>query len=501
MSSSNDRLLSRLIAGAFPVTLALVLTGCDTGLGADDLARAGDFRLEVEEAAQIIAPVAALPSEPSLVQAVADFWTDYTLLAWAVNREGEVDRLDISHVLALEVVHERIQRLRDSVIRVDEITDEELRQRFEQEHPGEEVRARHVLLPFPDGATPAQRDSVRALAEQIRDRARAGADFGELARTYSGDPGSAATGGDLGFFGHGQMILPFEEAAFALQPGRVSDVVQSEYGLHIIRLEERRNPTFEAFSPQYRTQVNQQSMAQAESVFLSQIEAPANVLIQEEAIQQVRDVTAALERVPSGRDAERDLTTYQGGSVTVGEFHNFLLGQPRELLEQIRMATDEQIDGFLHEVTRDELLVREANRRQIAVAPEEQAAFESELRAEYGRAAEGLGIQAIQPGEGESLPEAIDRVVKELIGRVVRGEAQLVPMGGLANALRTLYEAEVSEEAIPRVIERVDARRAEGFTGDARTDAPAPPSPATQGTTAPAPGTPTPTPAPPSGNP
>lgn len=80
---------------------------------------------------------------------------------------------------------------------------------------------------------------ARGQAEEILKRARAGEDFGKLAEEYSTDPGSKTKGGDLGWFGHGQMVKPFEEAAFALQPGQISDVVESDFGYHIIKVEER----------------------------------------------------------------------------------------------------------------------------------------------------------------------------------------------------------------------------------------------------------------------
>lgn len=107
----------------------------------------------------------------------------------------------------------------------------------------EQVHARHILIAF-KGSPAAQagkkeltEDEAKAKAEDIRKKITAGAKFEDLAKTESDDVGSAANGGDLGNFNHGQMVPEFDQAAFALKPGEVSEVVRTQFGFHIIKVE------------------------------------------------------------------------------------------------------------------------------------------------------------------------------------------------------------------------------------------------------------------------
>jgi peptidyl-prolyl cis-trans isomerase D len=111
----------------------------------------------------------------------------------------------------------------------------------------EQLRARHILLSVDAEASDEVTEETRLRAEALLEQLREGADFAALASEHSQDPGSKVNGGDLGFFARDQMVAPFEDAAFALETGAISDVIKTEYGFHIIRMEEHRDAQARSF--------------------------------------------------------------------------------------------------------------------------------------------------------------------------------------------------------------------------------------------------------------
>ena len=147
---------------------------------------------------------------------------------------------------------------------------------------GPRVRASHILITVPQGADAAAKQQAKTKAEGILKDLKAGKDFAAAAKENSQDPGSAVNGGDLGFFEQGQMVPPFEQAAFALKPGEMSELVESQFGYHIIKVAEKQGqrvvPLDEAKGQieQYLGQQNRQAETQA---FVNALKAKAKIEI------------------------------------------------------------------------------------------------------------------------------------------------------------------------------------------------------------------------------
>jgi len=144
----------------------------------------------------------------------------------------------------------------------------------------EQIRASHILLKT-EGKDDA---TVKAKIDDILKQAKAGADFGELAKKYSEDDSNAKNGGDLDYFGRGKMVPEFDAVAFTLQPGQISDVVKTQFGYHIIKLTDKKTGTTRPFA-ELRQQLADQlayERAQTQAAELSaslekQISKPADL--------------------------------------------------------------------------------------------------------------------------------------------------------------------------------------------------------------------------------
>jgi peptidyl-prolyl cis-trans isomerase D len=140
------------------------------------------------------------------------------------------------------------------------------------------VHARHILIAVPSGATDKEKAAAKAKALDVLKQAQAGGDFNKLAAKYSDDPSNHLAGGDLGTFPRGQMIKPFEDAAFAMKPGQIT-MVETHFGYHVLKLEERKP-------------AHTDTLAEAKPKIVEELRTQAGAKLSREATQE--DLTAAL---------------------------------------------------------------------------------------------------------------------------------------------------------------------------------------------------------------
>ena len=326
----------------------------------------------------------------------------------------------------------------------------------------EQRRVRHILIADEEGG-----EGARARAEDLRSRILAGEAFENLAREFSDDPGSAESGGDLGFGGRGIWVPPFEQAAFSLGVGELSEPVQSDFGFHLIRVEDIRESRTRAFDEvreeiefEYRTE-------QAEQLYFEQVERLSNL-----AFEQPDNLADAAD--------ELGLTVEESGHVSRrGEPGHEVLGDPAV----IAAAFDEDVlAGNNSEPVEIEgyrtVVVRVDDRRpprQLTldeVRPEIVAALQTERATDETRA---LGVDLLgrlRGGEGREAvagdlawseertvgrdEAGLERAVREVLFSMPRPGAGAVTFDGVALpngdfvilALDEVIENEVEADAL-----------------------------------------------------
>ncbi|MCU0761400.1 MAG: SurA N-terminal domain-containing protein [Hydrogenophaga sp.] len=146
----------------------------------------------------------------------------------------------------------------------------------------EQRRASHILLTVPQGASADEKSAVRQRAEGVLAEVKANPErFAEIAKAQSEDPGSAVAGGDLDFFARGAMVKPFEDAAFAMQKGQISELVESEFGFHILQLTDIKAPPQRSFEEMRADIERDLKRQQAQREFAESAEAFSNLVYEQ----------------------------------------------------------------------------------------------------------------------------------------------------------------------------------------------------------------------------
>src|SRR3979411_3303369 len=296
--SLRRRLPDAAVAGCFAVALFAGLPGraeeANPVLAKVNGAeiRASDVALAEEE----LGPSLAQMDPATKKENVLSFLIDMKIVSKEAEDKKIADRDDFKTRLAFA----RNRLLMDSLLATEgkaATTDENMKKVYEdaaKQISGEqEVHARHILVETEDEA------------KAVEDELKKGADFAELAKKKSKDPG-ASDGGDPGFFTKDQMVPEFSAVAFALEPGKISDPVKSQFGWHIIKVEEKRSrkaPDFEQVKAQIETYVTRKAQAEyvgklREAAKIERMDKPAETAAKPDAPKP--------ETAPAKPDAAKD---------------------------------------------------------------------------------------------------------------------------------------------------------------------------------------------------
>jgi peptidyl-prolyl cis-trans isomerase D len=480
------RRLSLVLLALTPLTLF----GCNAlrdafSPRADVVARANDQTLTVERLAGWAGESKQVPLDPLTMGRVSRYWVEYTLFAEALAG-GKNLRDSATAATAMWPVVSRLkwQRFHERVAAGRSFTP----QQVDSAYQGGQYRLfQHILfrvLP-PEGAKTTDGNALIRIdaqkhrqAEQVLPQARAaGARFAQLAARYSEDPGSKVQGGSLGLSTRGQYVPEFDDAAWQLAPGAVSDVVKSQFGYHIIR-----RPPLAEVRDSFRIGLQDRAGRHGDSLYVDSLIIKRHLEVVSRAPAYAK---AAAQDIDAARSSNRVLVKYRGGSLKVRDFARWLNALDPQILNALPQANDEQINQFLKSLAQQQLMLEQADSAKITLTAEDWLHVRDEHDSTMLMITTLLNLspEVLRDSAGKSPGDRVNFAlgrVNDYFDRVFHGRARFYPLPAfLADTLLADARWDVDAAGVRRAVERgqeirADSAQASGGGAPRMTPAPGP---------------------------
>lgn len=380
-ASAGQVLRAARLALAIPAIAFGTLACGEDDPGASVVARVGEHEITVEETADYMKR-AARPATREAVREAVDEMIDIELLRQRARAGHDLSPAESLQIREMEEIALINQYREDVVWASVEVDEAELRKWYD-ENVSEEARAQHILTRVAPTATEEEKAAARALADSLLGEVRGGADFAELAREHSDDPGSAQSGGMLDWFGRGQMVEPFERAVFATEPGEiVANVVESPFGFHVIRVVDRRKPSFEDVREEIEEQLAGPGRQEAEEAYVTRLMETSGVEFAEDNVDALIGIIDE-DREPTAEERRLVLVRYAGGEIPLSQIYGLF-----ELLPEANQRAIGQLDqggmiSALSSLVRQRLLMANAEREGTELDSVRQRMLDERVDALY----------------------------------------------------------------------------------------------------------------------
>lgn len=427
----------------------------------DVVAKAGSQELSVNRLGDLLGNAKLqVPVTRPNAQIIADIWTGYQQIAYAAaHNDSLTDKKAIDQAVQPQINAQKLQKFMDSLqknVKADSGGEAAYNQAA-----GDLVAARHILIGYKNPGVPpstAEKDSARKKAEMVRAQTT-DANFTEMVKKYSTDPGAAQNNGNYGVFAKSDMVPQFSNAIVALKPGEISQPVESQYGFHIIQ----RLP-YAQVKNDFAAKYAGASQRIAMTSYLAQAETTAKIQIKDNAPALMK--TAA--RDPNKHRTDKaTLATFNGGELTVGDFLSWVETAPpqSQILQRVPDAPDSVLKPFVKSLATQQVLLKRANDAKVDLSETDRQGMYGELKQLVGTLFQTLNIDpksladsAKSTAEREKL--AATRV-DAYLDRMLAGQAQLLTVPTpLKKILDVKYEATINDAGLDRAFERAQHVRA-----------------------------------------
>ncbi len=417
-------------------------------------AQAGDLTLSPERLAEILSGPRGMRITKDAAGYVTSLWVDYALFAQAAA-DGRLPRDSASAAKALwpELAELRTTHWHDTIVARRPPAEPSA---LDSLYAGDEVRVfQHILFSAAQTAPPQAKAAARKQAEATLGRIKSGADFGRLASQLSSDPGSKRDNGYLPPSRRGQFVPQFDSAGWALAPGGLSGVVETQFGYHIIK-----RPEIGDVRDRLGAFAGQRGGQKSDSVYMDQL-ARGNKL--EVATNAAADMKAAVQNPEASLTSRKALATFQGGRLTVAEYLRWVRALPPPYVAQLRAANDSALRQFARVLALNLLLLREADSARMHVTPDEW----KQLYARYTDALDTLRADMGFTAADTALPDsAVAAKVAQYFDGLVAGKVRMRPVpSALGSLLRERGNYRVDQVGVSRGFDLAQAKLAKADSG------------------------------------
>ncbi|HET9423906.1 MAG TPA: peptidylprolyl isomerase [Gemmatimonadaceae bacterium] len=463
-----------VLAGAF------ALSGC-SGLKdaltahTDVAAEAANAELSATRLGSLLGN-ARIGIEPSAENAriVAELWADYQRLGLAAAKNdslmGNVDAA-LKPIFDNMRVSMMIDTLRSKI--PGQVTDPEAA--YNSGAAGF-IAARHILFGFPQSptgqpATPAQKDSVRRVAMGVLPQLT-NANFGQMAKRYSSDPGSKDNGGLYPPFAKTDMVPEFSAGVEAVKPGEINkNLVETTYGFHIIQ-----RPTYATVKTEYDQMFPRIQAQGADSAITANLMNNGKIEVKTSSAAAIKEAM----KNPGAHKKDRTVvSTFKGGEMTVGQFLGWvdvMPGQTRgQVMQIVPTWPDTQVNAFTKNLTMRQLLLHKADSAKVDIPAAEKENLKVQFNGLVQQTWMQLGLSPKELADSGKTDKDRARIaaarVDSLMSRIMNGEAN--PVGvqmPVKAALDVGYKAEINSAGIERAVEA--ARKVRASADSARMSQP-----------------------------
>jgi hypothetical protein len=326
-----------------------------------------------------------------------------------------------------------------------------------------DVRVLQHILFGARNAPPPVKEATRKKAEATLVRVRKGADFSRLASELSEDPGSKSDSGFLPPSPKGQFVASFDSAAWALQPGQTSGVVETPFGFHLIR-----RPSLGEVRGRLDDYLLERAGAAVDSTFMDSLAQANKIDIEDDAPATIRSALGATEE---SRRSGQTIANYKGGKLTVQQFLRWVRALPPQYLQQLKAADDSTLIRFARVLTQNTLLLREADAANIRPTELEWKTMERKylsqldtLKTEMGLTGADLTDTTVSAGERQKVAGL---KMEQYFDNLIAGKTTLRPLpSALASLLRERLPFRIDQAGMSRAMDIAKEAKAEADSAE-----------------------------------